>query len=185
MKIMSTTLNSVSGFNMASSPSFFKPWERPDYRDWGTFNVKVDGKSLSDKEYFEKYISRLLNGNDQEPPEAARYAKGIYDQFIQKAIGGGSLPSHASAYLSRVREIQDQGGYKGKMGTELEDAEINTIKNRLGVGGTVTDDGALEIGVKPDDESSIITTEDQVIIGGIALDISKAQRMNFMTFWYA
>ncbi|MGV8125397.1 MAG: hypothetical protein AB2L14_37100 [Candidatus Xenobiia bacterium LiM19] len=182
---MSTTLNSVSGFNMAPSPSFFKPWERPDYRDWGTFTVKVDGKSLSDKEYFEKYISRLLNGNDQEPPEAAQYAKGIYDQFIQKAIGGGSLPSHASAYLSRSREINEQGGYKGKMGTELEEAEIVTLKNRLGVGGTVTDDGALEIGVRPDDESSIITTEDQVIIGGIALDISKAQRMNFMTFWYA
>lgn len=184
---MSVTFGSISGNTSASSSGFLRAWEKPDYREWGSFTVKVDGVDLTDRQYFDKYISRLLNGNNQEPPEIGLYAKGVYDQFISKAIGGGANPPpHVGAYLSRAEDINRHGGYQGKMSAEFGDAEINTIRNRLNLDRIDNEDGSYGFGIKPPgEESSVITTDDQVIIGGIALDISKSRSMGYISYIYA
>ncbi|MHC9541488.1 MAG: hypothetical protein AB9903_18445 [Vulcanimicrobiota bacterium] len=184
---MTIQASRMQGISSTPSSSFFNSWEKPDYREWGTFSVDVAGTPLTEKQYFEKYISRLLRGNDQEPPGLGQYAKGVYDQFISKAIGGGAdIPPHVKAYLSRSDEIRRQGGYKGEMKTELGDVEINYFASRMNMDRIDNEDRSYGFGIKsPGEESSVITTDDQVIIGGIALDISKSKSMGYISYIYA
>jgi hypothetical protein len=178
--------NSISGntpFYSTSPP--LKSWEKASYNGWGAFSIKVGGVDISEKRYFETYITPLLEGSTQEPPECQQYGKFVYEKHISPAIGGGSLAPHISAYLARIEEIKKQGGYQGKIPIvqdydkndllrAAEKMKLHTAENADGTTGFSAGEAA----------SRVFTIEDKVVIDGVRLDVNQARAIKNLLEWY-
>lgn len=174
--------NSVSGYTPFYSSSAPVPnWENPSYNRWGAFSIKVGGVEVPEKRYFETYITPLLEGSSQEPPEAQQYGKFVYEKHISPAIGGGSMPPHISAYLARIDEIKKQGGYQGKMDI-VQDYDKNSLLMAARRMKLNTDDPTgLKVGAA---DSRVFMIEDKVVIDGVRLDVNQARAIKNLLEWY-
>lgn len=179
-------LNSVSGYNpMFSSPASRPVWEQSSYDRWGTFSIKVGGEDISEKRYFDTYITPLLEGGTAEPPEAQQYGKYVYERHISPAIGGGSLPPHISAYLSRIEEIKKSGGYQSKADI-VDNYDENDMKRaaaRMKLDTVKNDDGTTGFKIG-DTDPQVFAFEDKVIIDGISIDVNQAKAMRNLLQWF-